>query len=431
VAEQTVFISHSSNGDPQDLAADDPHRARLKRAQEVRAAICDGLPEGLTAWVDSERINAGSLWRLEIFENLYACAAGILLLDEDSLARDWVHHEATILNYRRRINPRFLLIPVILDGGSSQALDQGRWKPLALRDLQVHKGSPDAIVDAVVERLAPLEMIEADKDVRRWTEDVATALRKALDDQPDRLTDSCGLLGIEPVEWISGDVRSLHQLAHALISADPEVILQVLGDELIRALPEQETRRNLSRLVRPLWVNLGGAASTAAALRAPPPSRRLALNTDSESTARDYVERAVACNEKTTVLPCTSVTGEDVVEELVQLAEQEVFNAFPLLTEGEDTEGLEGWLAKRGRSLVLVVPGAQLTVAQLTTVLDKLATRFPGVTTFVLSGGAIDPSDLDAVPGLAVVVPSITRGEELDARGYREEINQFSASRGN
>jgi hypothetical protein len=431
VAEQTVFISHSSNGDPQDLAADDPHRARLKRAREVREAICQGLPDGLASWLDSERIKAGDLWRLEIYDNLYSCAAGVLLLDEDALASDWVLQEATILNFRRRINPAFRLISVLLDGGSSQRLAEDRWKPLALSEYQVQKGPPDEIVAAVNNfldlNLAPLAGIDPDAAVRQWTENVASALLSALAAQPARLTESCGLLGIRSAEWVPDDITSLRHLAHALISAKPDVVGKVLREQLIHALPDQRDRERLAGWLGPLWVDLRGAASTAAVLRAPKPERRPVLNTDDADTASEYVARARAGDKNTQVITCSSVVGEDAVEELRQAANQAIFAVYSSVAKAKNPqERLAKFLADDAYAAVLLVPGHLLLPDQLTQLLGQLSDDLPGVTLFVLGGPTIDPAQLGAVPGLTMIDPGVTPDDEDLAIIYREELHQFS-----
>jgi hypothetical protein len=87
-----VFISHSSNLAPAQFAAEDPRRARLERAIAVRDAIVekldgkDGKDGKFEVWLDRVRLRAGDAWRLEIFQALYRCSAGVILLDEDAFA---------------------------------------------------------------------------------------------------------------------------------------------------------------------------------------------------------------------------------------------------------------------------------------------------------------------------------------------------------
>ena len=123
--KRSVFISHSCNQNPAAFPAGDPRRVRLERARAVRSAITAKIKQGFDVWLDSDRLRAGDPWRLEIFRAMYRCSAAVLLLDEDAFASPWVRQEATILNFRRRLSPSFVLIPLLLDEGSSRRFDEG------------------------------------------------------------------------------------------------------------------------------------------------------------------------------------------------------------------------------------------------------------------------------------------------------------------
>jgi hypothetical protein len=420
-----VFISHSCNEDPAELGVGDPRRARLERARSVREAIVEKLGGPFEVWLDRSRLRAGDPWRLEIYQALYRCSAGVILLDEDAFASPWVRQEATILNFRRRLNPGFVLIPVLLDGGSTGRFDEGDWRPLALRDWMAMKTSPDAVADEVAGRLADAAQLSEDPDLEQWVSLLAGMLRRTAMEHPERLTASCQRLGIAtPGDWAADNASAIAPFARALLTQPPPTVAAVANQHLKATVPNQERRQEVSRLLVPIWVDLTAAAGVAFALRQPAAERRVLLNTDSQDVAAEYVDRAVYCAEGTVQIRSKDVFGEDL-EQLFDDLEQLVIDNCPPIWGDPSRKGFEEWLATYPYRRPVLFLRALLPLEKLKVLLDRLAHRFPGLTLFVLDpaaeGGAADIATI----GVTFLDPPLDPAAKGRADQYRGELQMF------
>ena len=87
------------------------------------------------------------------------CHSAIILFSPGVAAKpDWVRKEATILEWRKTLDPNFVLIPVLLPGFTSDQLDQLELSPIFLKRLQlVQKNSVDDLLTEIRPRLHPLQ----------------------------------------------------------------------------------------------------------------------------------------------------------------------------------------------------------------------------------------------------------------------------------
>ena len=419
-----VFISHSSNRDPATLSDADA-RCRLERAIEVRTAVVKRLSTEFDVWLDQERLRAGAPWRLEIFEALYRCSAAVILLDDDAFESDWVLQEATIVNFRSKLSPGFIVIPVLLDEGSSARFDQGRWRPLALREIMALKESPTDIADEVALRLADLAESSIDQNLERWVRTLAGNLREAARLQPERFTEACGPLRMTaPGDWTADNASATAPFARFLLTASPAKVGMVVNLHLKQALPRLEDRQSVGRHLRPIWVDLTAAACAAIALQQPPAERRVALNTADDDAARDYLDRAVYCGDAVVPIHSAAVFGEDPDgDELYQHLEQIVIDHCPAIRKNPTPERFEAWLRTNPwRRPVLFIP-MSLPPPEFGELLDRLSDRFPGLTLFILNDRYTD--DDMAVLGATVIQPPLDRQAADDADLYRGELTHF------
>ncbi len=421
----SVFVSHSCNGDPGLLPADDLRRARLEWAQLVRSAVVDQLKDDFDVWLDRDRIEPGALWRLEIFRALHQCAAGVLLLDDDAFASPWVRQEAMILNFRRRLNPAFVLVPVLLDAGSSRRFDDRDWSPLGLRDIQALKQSPEEVAEEVVCRLRNLVPCDEDAAVADWVATIGGHLRPLAASHPEKLSGACAALRITPDDWAADNASAIGPFAQALLSADQVTIGKVLRQYLRAAIADQEARNALRRLLLPVWVNLAAAASAAGALGGPADVRRALLNTDDDDVAGEYVDRAVHCANDVLVVRHPAVYGEDGEQEIFAELEQLVIAETPGRRKDRYTAAqYEKWMAESGWRMVLLLR-IRLSPDRTADLIDRLTARFPGLAIFVLTGPSL-PDRTVAVRLRAVLVePPLDDVAEDRADSYRFDLDKF------
>jgi hypothetical protein len=424
--KKLVFISHSSNQDPAKLKAGDPRRASLKRARSVRAAIVKELTK-FDVWLDSLRIQAGDPWRLEIFQALYRCSAGIILLDDDAFDSPWVRQEAIILNFRRRLNPNFILIPVLLDQGSSDRFDKGDWRPMALRDLMSLKSSPKAVAREIAQRIKNLSEYEEDEDLELWVSTLAGNIRRSAKDQPEHLTAVCEALGIAPEDWAADNASAVGPLARALLTAVPQTVAKVANLNLRPAVPDQEARREMQRLLVPLWVDPTAAAYAAFALRQRDLERRALLNTSDQDIAAEYFDRAVFCAGATIQIRSPDVFGEDADtnQAFVELEHLILQSCPPPVQQNPTSEEFRDWLRRSPYWKPVLFLRARRSSSQLRKLLDQLAGRFPGLTVFILYSGGVPSAKEASALGVTVIDPPLNEAAEKDASYYRWELESF------
>jgi hypothetical protein len=390
----------------------------------VRAAIIEKLAPEFEIWLDKDRLRNGDPWRLEIFRALYRCSAAVILLDEDAFASPWVRQEATILNFRRRLSSSFVLIPVLLDEGSSSRFDEGDWKPLALRDWMALKAPPDQVADEVARRLSGLAGPEIDRGLEDWVSTLAGLLRPMATYFPFKLDRACDLLDITPEDWAADNGSAIRPFAQALLSASPKKVAAVAVQQVKSAVAARESRNEMRRLLIPIWVNLDSASSTAAVLRKPPSGRRALLNTADENVAAEFVDRALNCAEGVIRINTHDVVGEDP-EELFTAFVQLIIDACDPVADDPSSDNFATWLEEYPYSRPVVFIRAALAARELANLLDRLADRFPGISLLVLDGDAERTSDDLAVLRAAVIEPPPDVVAEKSARLYRGELKRF------
>jgi len=157
-----LFVSHSSRLDDQEHDyADDQANWRLLRE------VCDALEarcqDSIQLLVDWSGLTAGDDWNRELNLWLAECHAAVVLVSKRALKRsDWVAKEASILGWRRALDPSFLLIPVLIAGESTKRdLATGFFGSLDMDRIQCVDvpRSAQAIVEGIAKRLgAPADL---------------------------------------------------------------------------------------------------------------------------------------------------------------------------------------------------------------------------------------------------------------------------------
>lgn len=95
-------------------------------------------PDHLEAFLDRQRLEEGYEWRTALHEMLASCGAGVLVLSQRAIGRDWVKKEATILSWRRAlpVDPRFRLHVVKIEDLGDKELESQGLGPLQLTEIQ-------------------------------------------------------------------------------------------------------------------------------------------------------------------------------------------------------------------------------------------------------------------------------------------------------
>ena len=140
-----VFVSHSSV----DNALTDAFCKRLE-------ALLGG-PTKCQILVDTQALEAGGIWPVQLHEMMAGCHAAVVLLSENALKSRWVLKELTILSWRKSLeskDSKFNLFIAQFPGITDEQVKQNGYEPLEFRRIQgINSGDPMAIAASVFARL--------------------------------------------------------------------------------------------------------------------------------------------------------------------------------------------------------------------------------------------------------------------------------------
>ena len=271
-----LFVSHSSRLDDQEHDyADDQANWRLLRE------VCDALEarcqDSIQLLVDWSGLTAGDDWNRELNLWLAECHAAVVLVSKRALKRsDWVAKEASILGWRRALDPSFLLIPVLIAGESTKRdLATGFFGSLDMDRIQCVDvpRSAQAIVDGIAKRLgAPADLAarRAQTPLELLQGGIAHLLAQtATEASLETAAVALGCTAVDP--RVSNRERFAEALAKQLfqtsLDAPDACFLTCRGtfDHLAPRLA-WERAQELMQQVRALWVHPGAAAYLPTAL---------------------------------------------------------------------------------------------------------------------------------------------------------------------
>ncbi|MGH9942693.1 MAG: toll/interleukin-1 receptor domain-containing protein, partial [Pyrinomonadaceae bacterium] len=208
-----VFISYTTN---------DEIAVRLRDAlyERLDGGRADASYE---VWVDKESLTPGDQWRHEIHNGLGQCDAAIVLLSEHALDTDahpWVWNEAAILVHRRFMQEDFVLLPIVLPPVEVTGIQDRRWEPLLLKEIQMIAGQPvSEVVERVAARLEEVRLREEVSGPLHKLEKLIAADFKDVDD--DIVKFAIAELGVRCGRWKSPKLLR-RELAEQLLQAATE-----------------------------------------------------------------------------------------------------------------------------------------------------------------------------------------------------------------
>lgn len=445
-----LFISH---GLDKLVTRDMQFLNGLVAALQAPAGAGELAPELL---LDRDRLGAGDRWRDVLHEWLAECDAAVLLLSPRALASPWVLKEATVLAWRKAMDPGFPLYPVLLGGLASDALAASGFSPLCLRDLQAIRPpaadpqQPEALDAATALAIAgPLR-----RQLAAWLAAVGdppgaplTGLENAL---KDRIRQASNIRGLErlcqqltgrALQWRPAGTAPQQAGAHparliaALLAcglpgppdAAPANPLATLVDRLRTDCGLRNAEAGeLLELLAPLWTSAESAARLAevagrnrlpaAPGATPPPGISVALQCDSDAFApAQHVRRMLLPTTRGEVV--CHLPGGHSDNRLAEL-QQAVRQAFRDTTRahGKPDAWVDAQLARTdkplhlSRTVFFVVP-APLPDAAL---LAALQASFPRLT-FILQSAEPLPAVLPPrVVALAAIDPNLEFDMQTD-----------------
>lgn len=404
--KRRLFISHTSK-----TASATDRLDKLRDAFEAR---------GFDVVIDREQLGAGDEWRREIFTWLGLCEIAVVLIAPRALdpANPWVAREATILTWRRALDPSFIMVPVLVDGVELPDLEHGPFRDLLLNEIQgdiVADKDDDAWIGPMADQLARKAAACAPAPLAALARPVAEQLRGL---SPEILREAADMVDVPLGPWKPQADLAL-QLAVQLLHLGLDGSFGALDHLAVNGLAS-ERMDALIELIAPSWVDLCAAQCLAEIAARHEDRSPLLLNADSEWAARMFIRRASARPPRNAWphIPFAGQIDEGGIESLAgQLREALMLKLrIPDDVFAKDAEQqLELALRQRmqERKPVFVVVQHSSGVMKY---LDELQARFASLRFLVLGGADCPEDEAEIEPGMKIIVPRLRPGEELAAR---------------
>ncbi|WP_285713645.1 toll/interleukin-1 receptor domain-containing protein [Erythrobacter oryzae] len=411
--KRRLFISHTSKT-----------AAATERLESLRDAL---VARGFDVLVDRDHLEPGDDWREEIYTWLGLCDMAVVLIAPRALEPDnpWVAREATILMWRRALDPGFTVVPVLVDGVTVESLQAGPFRDLLLEAVQSEVVTDDggnAWIEPLADRLkskAGGSGIAAEAPVRRLADRLATELEKV---SPRLLPRAAELTNVELGPW-RPDADLIDRLALQILH------LGMAGSEqALVHLHEYGTAaaclRSVLDVIAPGWVDLCAAHHLAGLAVGEDAGTSLLLNTETTWAAEMFIRRASGSPnpESWPYVPLADVLDEDV-ESLAEGLREALINKLRLVDDfhaGNLDNRLAGLLEERkaARKPVFVVMRYSAGLMQH---LKALKQRFPTLC-FIVLGGA-DSDEAAGLPGLRIIEPRLGPDDVARAQLQYDNIN--------
>lgn len=402
--QRRLFISHTSKTPSAS--------ERLDLLREAFAA------HQFDVIVDRDHLQPGDEWRREIYTWLGLCDVAVVLIAPRALdpANPWVAREATILMWRRALDPSFIVVPVLVDGVELGDLEQGPFRDLLLSEVQgeiIADDGSDEWIARLAGQLAAKATACAPAPVSALARPVAEQLRGV---DPDVLREAAAMIDVPLGPWkpqadlpMQLAVQLLHLGLEGSFAALDHLAVSGLASERLDALIE---------LIAPSWVDLCAAQCVAQTAARHEDRSALLLNADSEWAASMFIRRASARPPRNAwphVALAGRVDGGGIESIALQLREALMVKLrIPddvLARDADHQLALALQRRMNERKPVFVVVQHSSGVMPY---IAELQSRFPSLR-FLVLGGADYPQD-ETEPGLTVIVPPLQPGEETEAR---------------
>jgi hypothetical protein len=280
-----LFISHSSKPYPDN----GPAVADKALQDALIRRLCTEFGNQMEILLDQALLKGGDDWRHEIHTWMGLCHGAVVLFSPGVVAKpDWVRKEATILEWRQTLDPKFLLIPVLLPGFTSDQLDQLELSPVFLKRLQLAQGgTAEALFDQIKPRLQLLlTQAQADVPLRKLVNQVTAMLLGKLTRQ--QCEEAASELRGDVTLWsplVPFEECLARTMVHAPLAKVGEILSQhhlTLGRPAIKAMLD---------LLSVFWLDPKAPARLPEVARREPGRRAAALNSERMDTGQYYIWR--------------------------------------------------------------------------------------------------------------------------------------------
>lgn len=403
-----VFLSHSTKDEP-------PRRVRDLLATALRAADFRVL-------LDNDGLRTGEEWHRTLELWMGTCDAAVVLISEAALTSNFVAHEVSVLSYRKRHDPRFVLLPVFIRPVDYTAIKTSLLEPSRVTDVQAFETAiavgddpaggalgVEAAVAKIVEELG--RAVERPGPLAEKLEQLADLLEGVPSHLLIAETERLGVHFDEA--WIpeaAGETRRLaKKLGCALIGApmaEAEKTLYAVRSRLRAGEGQPVADAVLEAL--DLIASSAFSARSALQIRAglAAAGRAFALDCADPLTPEMYVNRACPSrlirSDRWTVGGVDGVVGEAAAAELEKAVRKELKRRLRgVKTDAELAKTLELVRDKPFLQIFVSLPAKSVDLD----VLKHLRAKFPGVSFFLMTGASTPAAEICEAGGIEALLP--------------------------
>lgn len=375
---------------------------------------------------DQKRIEPGDGWRPEINAWMSSCQGSILLFSKKALESNWVKYEAAILAWRKALQPKFVLVPVLLEGVTDTDIRTGAFEALFLGEitpLKLAAGESAAkLAKRIQQVLGEQSWQQVPDHMAGWIDKIGVGIGKAK--VMHYLEEAETQLGIDAqLRGLFADRNKT--MAYELLHADGSRVAGALWP-LADAISDPLALGELLDLLRPNWVRPDAASAVISTTLKPQGERLLTINHKDTKIAIDYVERSLCCSIQHILVHTESITSQ---QDLLELK-----NAPPAQEPGfikrqfgdglrhhlglgldEPYTGVVTWLGRTRVPIFMTISCRSIHPL----VLARLLELYPQVTFVLLPGGEFPTANDLGLTSLNVLQPLLD-DEAMDQKKFFE-----------
>lgn len=374
---------------------------------------------GYDPFVDRLEIMGGDNWKEEILWHLWESEIVIFLYSTEALQSEWVQFETSAIAFRHVRQKDMLVLPVLLEGVSSDQLKQGFFSPTYFSTIQGIRWTDkdlgklplrvEEVVQLIKDKYPPTRKSREDP----WVKCVADHLSKA---GQGHFEACAGHLGVTVNGKYSHGRRDHLNVAAQFMLAylDHKKVVHALR-ELKSHIPK-EAQKELLDDIAPQWVDPVAASEVPTTMGKAAGSRVIAINCVSGELAVDYVHKGMGGHKQVTICACEVGFDSDELLQRFKTAMRDK------LCYDEDEEVDDQAVCDSSTTVFLI---AGLNAEADSGLLDGLVKAFPHAALIVVTD--LEPKVLPSIQAqnLEYIEPRLDETRLKVGKNFQREIKKI------
>ena len=400
-----------------------------KNAVKVLTNLTSELKDaGFIVLLDTQRPPFSEEWRRHRYLCIQQCHGAIMLFSESALKSEWIEYEAKMLNARKYLNPRLVVIPLLMPSVGQDQLAKYRFS-ISILDVS-RQVREDSSFTPIVEHFASFKNVPPENPLQKLAAVIAPWLNKLDWTIIERIAQE--ELHTNISNWPE-DIESCKiLLAQELLKAKHPDIPNAMS-ELLSKL-EQKHAEHIVTILSPSWIDERAVAPISKIVSRPVVRRTMCLNSEEPLTGHMYIRHACNGSPKPSsdwpTIEVLTTSGEDQFEAL----ERQILESFREKLVAKSNTYIKNLLRlprignnSYNNPYIVLIRG-DLGHNLEREALTRLRTEYGNVTFFLLSSDkSIDEQTLEE-NNIELLRPLLDHQQEWDALKVCQDIDWFVKS---